>query len=1110
MSKAIKILFLAANPTDTTRLRLDEEVRDIDLALRQVKFRDRFDLRQHWAVRVTDLQGYLLRHTPDIVHFSGHGSRSSEIILENSNGNSCPVSTHALNQLFFVLKDNIRCVFLNACYSEGQAQAIAKHIDCVLGMSKAIVDRAAIGFATAFYQALGYGRDVKTAFDLGCVQIDLENIGEQDTPKLIALNHDPKQIIFTSAKIAVQEQIESEAFEVLEPKNATHDHTLGKLATKETRADLETDMNYLRIQRNQADKVRRAVPENHYIVNLPPLDVKNTFKDRLYEIENLYQYLGEEDVRLVSILGRGGVGKTALVSYVLGGLEHGMSYLPDKAQRFTVDGILYLSARSTGLSLERIYDDVGYMLGEQVASLMATRWADEGLSLAAKVEYLLRSLKGGLYIILLDNLEDELTDDGTISSEGLYLFIERCLTQPTGVRLVITSRIEPQLPSAALHRVRRVYLFEGLPEDDSIDLLRELDPQKQLGLRNASETDLRYAIQITQGIPRALEVLAGILLEDPALSLSRLLFDKQLGGEQVVEQLIAEGYHRLGDAEQRVLEALAVFNCLVETAAVAYLLHPWFPDLDVRSSLHRLLRSYFIKSNRLTGKYSIHPLDRDYAYHQIPEPVDELEDLNAYNKRNLELRAADFYANISKPESEWLSISDLKPKLGEFEHRMKAGDYDTAAKIVNNIDHNYLSRWGYFERVLTMRQAIADTIIDQSLRGRNLCDLGMVLHELGQQEQSISYHEQAIEVAHSTGDIGEEERNLRGLGVSYRSIGDYERAIEHYQLALALAKKIGDKQAQHQNLGGMGQTYRNMGKIEQAIDYLEKALKVARSAGDRDGECRQSSHLGLAYLALGLYDKAIDCNQQALVIARERGYRRREAIALGHLGWIYNELGQYHQAIEHHKQGLDIAREIGARVIEGHRLAGLSEAYLGMGNLNAAQEKVLIALDAANEVISPRQQQRQGTMLAQIYLHMRLLDKALATIIVARHYDKLEINHRSALLQGIILARLGQKEKAHAAFNESLDQTNRLLIHTPHHCKAKYTRGIALSGLALLTMDNDKKLAYLTQTKHACFDARTNCGTRGLINDALDLLNELREIDSDGILSPIQKSLLSN
>lgn len=194
----MKILFLAANPTDTTRLRLDKEIRAIDQALRQTEFRDKFELKQHWAVRVTDLQSHLLRHQPDIVHFSGHGSASSELIIEDNAGNSHSVSVSALSRLFSVL-NSVRCVVLNACYSEMQARAIAQHIDCVIGMSKAIGDAAAIGFATAFYQALGYGKSVKTAFELGCIQIDLENLNEQDTPKLIAMNSNPEQVVLVDS-----------------------------------------------------------------------------------------------------------------------------------------------------------------------------------------------------------------------------------------------------------------------------------------------------------------------------------------------------------------------------------------------------------------------------------------------------------------------------------------------------------------------------------------------------------------------------------------------------------------------------------------------------------------------------------------------------------------------------------------------------------------------------------------------------------------------------------------------------------------------------------------------------------------------------------------------
>lgn len=192
----ISVLFLAANPIDTDRLRLDEEIREIDNSLRATRFRDMFDIQQHWAVRVTDLQMLLMRHQPDIVHFAGHGSPTGEITLEGTDGSQRPVSPAALSRLFAILKGNVRCVVLNACYSEQQAQAIGAHIDFVVGMSKAVGDKAAIRFSAAFYQALGYGQNIRTAFELGRSQIDLDELGESDTPQLVADRSDPRESAF--------------------------------------------------------------------------------------------------------------------------------------------------------------------------------------------------------------------------------------------------------------------------------------------------------------------------------------------------------------------------------------------------------------------------------------------------------------------------------------------------------------------------------------------------------------------------------------------------------------------------------------------------------------------------------------------------------------------------------------------------------------------------------------------------------------------------------------------------------------------------------------------------------------------------------------------------
>jgi hypothetical protein len=195
-----KILFLAANPSDTPRKRLGEEIRTIDERLRLSELRDLFEIAQHWAVRISDLQSYLLRHEPDIVHFSGYGSSASEILLEDRSGKSKPVGIAPLSELFSILKDNLRCVVLNACYSERQARAITKHIECVIGMPKEISQSAAISFVASFYQALGYGKSIRTAFALGCNQMLMEGFSKAAMPRLETRNADAGDLIFVHAR----------------------------------------------------------------------------------------------------------------------------------------------------------------------------------------------------------------------------------------------------------------------------------------------------------------------------------------------------------------------------------------------------------------------------------------------------------------------------------------------------------------------------------------------------------------------------------------------------------------------------------------------------------------------------------------------------------------------------------------------------------------------------------------------------------------------------------------------------------------------------------------------------------------------------------------------
>lgn len=180
-----KILVLSANPKDTSRLRIDQEVREIENGLQRSQHHDKFMLKCSWATRCQDIRRAMLDFDPNIVHFSGHGEGDAGIVLEDETGQTQLVREEALAGLFELFAEHVECVVLNACYSHAQAQAIARHIQYVIGMNKSIGDKTAIEFSTAFYDALGAGKSIEFAYRLGCNAIQFIHVPDQSVPVLI-------------------------------------------------------------------------------------------------------------------------------------------------------------------------------------------------------------------------------------------------------------------------------------------------------------------------------------------------------------------------------------------------------------------------------------------------------------------------------------------------------------------------------------------------------------------------------------------------------------------------------------------------------------------------------------------------------------------------------------------------------------------------------------------------------------------------------------------------------------------------------------------------------------------------------------------------------------
>ncbi|MCP4149564.1 MAG: hypothetical protein GY757_17595 [bacterium] len=190
-NKGKRILVLAANPIDTTWLRLDEELKEIRKALERSGFRDHFKLDMRLAVSNDDIRRAMLDIEPHIVHFTGHGTEAG-IILDGDLGSAELASGKALSLLFEVFGSTLECVILSSCYSKPQAEAISKHIDYVIGMNNSILERSGIEFARAFFDTVGAGHPYVNAFKLGRAAIlqKFSDLKEHEIPEFFVNERD--------------------------------------------------------------------------------------------------------------------------------------------------------------------------------------------------------------------------------------------------------------------------------------------------------------------------------------------------------------------------------------------------------------------------------------------------------------------------------------------------------------------------------------------------------------------------------------------------------------------------------------------------------------------------------------------------------------------------------------------------------------------------------------------------------------------------------------------------------------------------------------------------------------------------------------------------------
>ena len=160
----LKVLILSSDPCNADRLRLAQEHRDLQAAIRGTRFASLINILNESSCRYSDITAALDHFDPHILHFSGHGGEDV-LYFEDVQGKAKAVKKEALSAVLRHQKE-LQLVILNACFSLDQGQSFADAVGLAIVSEGSILDQEAIDFSREFYTALGYGqRSYIEAFD---------------------------------------------------------------------------------------------------------------------------------------------------------------------------------------------------------------------------------------------------------------------------------------------------------------------------------------------------------------------------------------------------------------------------------------------------------------------------------------------------------------------------------------------------------------------------------------------------------------------------------------------------------------------------------------------------------------------------------------------------------------------------------------------------------------------------------------------------------------------------------------------------------------------------------------------------------------------------------
>lgn len=627
--------------------------------------------------------------------------------------------------------------------------------------------------------------------------------------------------------------------------------------------------------------------------NLP---VQRTgFVGREKEVAAAKELLLRQDVRMVTVTGPGGIGKTRLAVQVASGLVErfpGGTYFVPLASLSDPGLIAFVIVQTLGIREAGGQSPLEILKGNLQDSLCAPM-----LLLLDNFEHLVQAaLTVAELLSASPNLKVLVTSRAALHVSGEHEFPVSPLALPDS-RFKLSVEILSQCPAVALF----------------VQRARAVKPDFELTRENAA-TVAEICARL-DGLPLAIELAASrVKVLSPSLMLTRLASRLQLltGGardmprrQQTLRAAIDWSYDLLTAAEQKLFRRLSVFvgGCTLESAEAVC--NPKGDlDLDLLDGMASLVDKSLVQEvepSQGESRFMMLETIREYA----------LEKLEASGEEGLTKRAQAAYCLVLAEEE---PTGQCGAEGMEWSERF-AREHENFRAGLQWLTETGDAEWGLrlgtaLFRFWEIREYLAE--------GRDQLD-------------------KLLKLAGAAGPTKGRARALFAAGVLAGEQGDYASADKLINESQDIALQLGDKEGVAVSLNALAVFARDRSDVARAHILFEATLGLWRELGDQKAIARALSNLANVLKLQGDYDRARSLHAECLSIFQGLGDRTGVAWSLNYQGDIARDHGDTAAARTLYEQGLGIFRELSDRWGIAGTLADLGSLAREQGNYSSAR-----------------------------------------------------------------------------------------------------------------------------------------------------------------------------